>query len=160
MKMLKQNSKYIVFGLLAVVAGGCAGLPGSHSSDSGKELAATGPSVIFARVEPGTIELNRDFQPTRPAEVLADVKDFNSQVTDVNLQFTNVPLEVPMENIGGSTWRARLSPRQLEMLAVSGRTTKYEARVIARDKDGKSGMSKDPVDVAVKAPDLSSSASG
>ena len=122
--------------------------------------ANSGPTVVSARAEPGTIELNRDRQPTRPAEVIADIKDFTSKVTDVKLQFTNLPLEIPMENIGGSTWRAQISPRQLEMLAVSGRTTRYEANVIVRNEDGKTGMSKNPVEVAVKAPEVSGSQTG
>ena len=92
--------------------------------------------------------------------MIADIKDFTSKVTDVKLQFTNLPLEIPMENIGGSTWRAQISPRQLEMLAVSGRTTRYEANVIVRNEDGKTGMCKNPVEVAVKAPEVSGSQTG
>jgi hypothetical protein len=116
--------------------------------------AAHGPAVLSARSEPETVELNREFQPTRPAEVVADVKDLTSTITDVKLQFANIPLEIPMENIGGSTWRAQLTPRQLEMLAVSGRTTQYAANVVAKNQEGKTAMTRNPVQVAVKAPDL------
>lgn len=130
------------------------------SSEAELAAANNGPAVVSAKTEPGTIELNRDLQPTRPAEVVADIKDFTSKITEVKLQFANIPLEIPMENVGGSTWRAQLSPRQLEMLAVSGRTTRYEANVIAKNEDGKTAMTKNPVEVAVKAPDLAGSQTG
>ena len=57
-----------------------------------------------------------------------------------------------MENIGGTMWRAELTPQELQMLAVSGKTVKYNANVVAKNADGE--MSKAlPVTVAVKAPD-------
>ena len=162
MMMPKLNSCYVVavslsslMSLCMVTVAGCASMGSSKNTDAESSLSANGPSVVYARSEPGTVELNRDFQPTKPAEVLADIKDFQSPISDVKLQFTNVPLEVPMENIGGTTWRAQFSPRQLEMLAVSGRTTHYEANVIARNKEGKTSVSKNPISVAIKAPDMS-----
>lgn len=155
----KFNLSYVTFGLMLSIASGCATMRGESS---GKDLsqANSGPTVVYAKTEPGTIELNRNFQPARPAEVVADIKDFTGKITDVKLQFANIPLEIPMENIGGSTWRAQFTPRQLEMLAVSGRTTRYEANVIARNNEGKTTMSKNPVEVAVKAPELTGTGSG
>lgn len=125
-----------------------------HGSSEGKEVAAAGPTVMNVRTEPSTVELNRDLQPLQPAEVLADVKDFRSNITEVKLQFTHVPLEIPMENIGGTTWRTQLTPRQLQMLAVSGRTIKYEATIMAKNAEGQVASSKTPVEVSIKSPDL------
>jgi hypothetical protein len=137
----KFNLVYVAFGLVTAFTVGACSTMQSGPSDKDMASASTGPAVVYTRVEPSTVELNRDFQPSKPAEVLADVKDFNSKVKDVKLQFENVPLEIPMENIGGSTWRAQLTPRQLEMLAVNGKTTSYKAHVVARDEDGKSAVS-------------------
>lgn len=116
--------------------------------------AVQGPTVIYAHTEPSVVELNRDLQPLRPAEVIADVKDFSSPVTQVSLRFLKVPIEIPMHNIGGSTWRAELTPKQLQDLAVSGRTVRYDAIVVTKNEDGDVGRLKRPVQVAVKAPDL------
>lgn len=136
----------------ALTTSSCSTIQGK---ESGEKIASSGPTVLFARTQPGTIELDRDLVPIQSAQVLADVKDFKSKITDVKLQFQNVPLEVPMENIGGTTWRAVLSPRQLELLAVSGKTIKYDAQVVARNEEGQVGMSEKPVQVAIKAPDIS-----
>ena len=125
---------------------GSAG-PGSH------QLSANGPTVINARAEPGVIVLNSDMQPMSPAQVIADVKDFKSRVTDVRLKFLDVPLEVPMENIGGTAWRAELTPQELQMLAVSGKTVKYRARSwLPRTPAEISLQATEPLFVAVKAP--------
>jgi hypothetical protein len=158
-KLTALSLPFLTFTLLAIGASGCA-TGQSARNNASQDTSASGPSVVYARSEPSTVELNRDFQPTQPAEVLADVKDAESKVSDVKLQFTSIPLEIPMENIGGTTWRAQLTPRQLEMLAVSGRTTRYEANVIARNQDGKTSMTTKPVDVAVKAPDLTGAGTG
>lgn len=150
-------STWSAWALWALVsASGCSSAP-TRTSSTGEvqnSAAAQGPAVAFARTEPGTVELNRDFQPMRPAEVLADVKDFASRIDNVMLQFSGIPLEVPMENVGGTTWRAQLTPRQLEMLAVSGQTIKYKANVVAHDENGKVGKTEQPVDVSVKTPDV------
>jgi len=117
---------------------------------SGEDIAARGPTVVDVRSNPKTIELTGSSQPQ--AEVLADVKDFNVKVSDVRLRFLHVPLELPMEHVEGSTWRAKLSRNQLERLAVSGQTTKYEANVIARNTKGEITVSEKPVTIAIKAP--------
>ena len=113
--------------------------------------------MLNARTEPGTIELNTQLQPKMTAEVVADVKDFNANVTDVRLRFSQVPLEIPMQNIGGSTWRAVLSPRQLQLLAVAGRTMKYDANVVAKDEAGMTGVTRDPFTIEVKTPAIGTS---
>lgn len=122
---------------------------------SDKEISARGPTVLYVRAEPGTIELNRDLRPLEPAEVLADVKDFRDKVTEVKLRFINVPMEIPMENVGGTTWRARLTPEQLKKLAVSGQTIKYETEVVAKNSQGLTATSEKPAIVAIKTPEIS-----
>ena len=130
----------------------CSSMPGQ--SESSQNLSANGPTILNARTQPGTIELNTALQPNQPAEILADVKDFNSTITDVKLRFVHVPLELPMKNIGGTTWRAQLSPKQLQLLAVSGKTMKYDANIIAKNEAGQTAVSGEPVTVAVKTPEV------
>lgn len=134
----------------ALTAGGC-----STGQKSGQDIAASGPTVLNAEAKPSTVELNRDLVPNRTPEVLADVKDFKSKIRDVKLKFTHVPLQVSMENIGGTTWRGVLSTKQLQTLAVAGKSTKYDATVVARNEQGQVGMSENPVTITVKAPDMS-----
>ena len=138
---------YPLLGLM-VLGGGCS------TAQQGDKHEEKGPTILTARSEPGTIELNRDLQPIQAPKVIVDVKDFRSQVTDVMLHFENVPITVPMENVGGSTWEAKLDAHQLEMMAVSGETIKYGAQVIAKNADGKTATSEKPVEIAVKAPRL------
>jgi hypothetical protein len=111
------------------------------------------------RTEPGTIELNRDLQPIRVAKVQADIQDLHSEVTEVTLQFDNVPLTVPMTKVGGTTWEVQLDSHALEMMAVSGETAKYGAQIMAKNADGKQALSDRPVVVSVKAPSLVKSSS-
>ena len=118
-------------------------------------MASSGPTVVDAKTNPGTFELSSDFKPTQTATIVADVKDFTAKVTDVNLRFLHVPMEIPMQNIGGTTWRAQLSSEQLKTLAVGGQTIKYDVNVVAKDEDGMTAVSKEPINIAVKAPDLS-----
>jgi hypothetical protein len=155
-----KTKSYIIQSLLIaagalLVANGCSSLPGQ--SESGKSISSTGPTVLNARAEPSTVELNRNLQPIQNAEIVADVKDFTSKVTSVKLRFVDVPIQVPMENIGGTTWRAQLSSGQLRALAVSGKTINYDANIIAKNEKGQTAMSSSPVTVAVAAPDLSRS---
>ena len=115
-------------------------------------ISTSGTSL--RRYELTTPKLDRSLQPTQQAEVIAEVKDFTSNVTEVRLRFVRVPMEIRMQNIGGTTWRAQLTPKQLQTLAVGGQTMTYEANVIARNREGLIGVSKEPVEVAVSAPDL------
>lgn len=133
---------------------GCSSMIGS-SGPSDKEISSRGPTVLYVRAQPGTIELNRNLQPTQSAEVLADVKDFRDKVTEVKLRFVNVPLEIPMKNVGGTTWRAELTAAQLKKLAVSGETIRYETEVVAKNSKGQIAVSDKPAVVAIKAPELS-----
>jgi hypothetical protein len=158
-KSLPIQSLLFIAGSLSLAAG-CSTFKSSETAEAGKELAAIGPTVLNARSEPSTVELNRSLQPIKTPEILADVKDFRSKVTDVKLKFVHVPITVAMENIGGTTWRAELTPQQLQMLAVSGKTISYDANIVARNERGQTAVSTTPVTVAVKAPDLAQNTSG
>jgi hypothetical protein len=136
----------------AIAVNGCSSL--GLNKESGKDISRNGPTVLNARTEPGTIQMNQALQPTSSAEILADVKDFDSKVNDVKLEFVSVPIQVAMQNIGGTTWRAELTAQQLQMLAVSGKTISYDANIVAKDVDGRSGVTSSPVSLAIKAPDL------
>jgi hypothetical protein len=152
MKTLKI--KMSLFGAVALLAAGCSSMGGSQPGTSGKDIASSGPSILNARALPSTVELDGQLQPKQTAQIFADVKDFQSAVTDVKAEFLHVPIEVPMKNVGGTTWRADLTPKQIQMLAVSGKTISYDANIVARDADGKVSLTQNPVTVSIKAPDL------
>ncbi len=150
--MRTKNFAAIALFLVAGITG-CSSMSGTKS-DAGKDISATGPTVLNERVMPGTVELDKSLQSKEPVQVVADVKDFQAPVTDVKLQFLHVPLTVPMEKVGGSTWSATLSPEDLRQLAVSGQTMSYQAQVIATNESGNIGTSADPVSISVKTEDL------
>jgi hypothetical protein len=107
-----------------------------------------------ARTTPTTIQLNQNLIPTERPAITADVKDFNHKVSDVRLKFIHVPVEIPMEKVEGTTWRATLSTEQLQLLAVTGRTVRYEANVIANNEKGQTAISQVPITISIKAPEL------
>ncbi|MGK5083698.1 hypothetical protein WDW37_10375 [Bdellovibrionota bacterium FG-1] len=157
---MKNHTKmpYIVTlfsGLLFLQVTACSSMP--WNSESGKDIATSGPTVLNAHTEPGTFSLNQQLKPNETNKVVADVKDFGSKVTDVKINFTEVPLSIPMKNVGGSTWVAELNAEQLKRLAVSGKTMKYEARVEAKDESGKISTSKGPVEISVQTPEVTKS---
>ena len=122
--------------------------------ESAKNIAQTGPTVLNAHADPGTFELNNQLRATQKNQVLADVKDFNSKVVDVKLNFSQIPLSVPMKNVGGTTWAAQLSPDQLKSLAVSGKTMKYEGTVVAKDEAGNTATSNSPISIWINTPEI------
>lgn len=126
----------------------------SSQTELGKDIASTGPTIMNARTTPTTIQLNQNLQPTEKPTVTADVKDFNNRVSDVKLKFIHVPVEVPMQNLGGTTWRATLTPEQLQLLAVSGRTVRYEANVVASNDKGQTAITQTPITIQIRAPEL------
>ncbi len=85
--------------------------------------------------------------------MLATVKDFNSKVTDVHLRFTRVPITVTMKKGEGDQWIGNLSKKELKELAVSGHTMRYDATIVAKNKNGQVATSKSPLTIYVKAPD-------
>jgi hypothetical protein len=137
--------------LLALLAAACSSPPTSKSE---KDLALRGPTVVDARAEPDTFELNRELE-LRGAEVVANVQDFNSRIKSVKLTFARIPLEIPLKHVAGNTWRAELSDKQLQKLAVDGTTMKYDAYIVATDHEGMMSTSPKPITIAVKAPSLS-----
>jgi hypothetical protein len=128
---------------------------GGGTKSSGEQLSQSGPNVVDVRSDPSTIVLNNNWQPNQPPTITAEIKDFTSNVRDVKLRFVSVPLEIPMQNISGTTWTATLTQEQIRTLAVGGQTTTYEVNVIARNEDGQIAVSKKPFEVAIKGPDLS-----
>jgi hypothetical protein len=152
---MKTTKKFILTTALPIALTALGACSSVGKSKSGDQIAAQGPTVLDARTNPGTFELNSAYQPTQPAEILAEVKDFSSNIKDVRLRFVHVPLEIPMKHVEGSTWRAQLSPNQLKSLAVGGQTMNYQVNVIARSADGMVATSSEPLKVAVSAPDLS-----
>lgn len=141
-----------ILGGIALVA--CVSGCGTSDKDL-RERQAQGPMIINPRSNPETIELNRYMQPKEPHEFLAEVKDFTAKVTDVRLRFKDAPLEIPMERVGGSTYRAELSTDQVRKLGVSGETIEYEAEVVARNERGQEVVSDDELEFEVKAPEIS-----
>ncbi len=152
----KQRRQSVVGGLLAAglafQMAACSSAPWNR--ESAKDVAQEGPTVLNARTDPGTIELNKSLRANQPARVLADVKDFNSKVKDVTLEFTEVPYKVPMKNLAGTTYVATLDAKQLKRLAVSGKTITYQAMVTAKDQSGKVASAKSPLEIKIKAPEL------
>jgi hypothetical protein len=147
-KTLKTISP-IVIGMSLVAFSGCSSI-GSKSAD---DLAYTGPTVMETRTDPSTFELNRNLDPKTDTQVVATVKDFNSKITDVHLRFTRVPINIALKKGQGDEWVGTLSKKELRELAVSGHTMKYEAEIIAKNKNGQVATSKSPLDIYVKAPD-------
>ncbi len=128
-------------------------MPGQNSKNS-EDIAMSGPTVLDAKTNPGTFDLNQNLEPVSRTQVVASVKDFQHKVTDVRIRFLHVPMEISMKEVSGSTWVADLSSSQLKQLAVNGHTMKYEANVVARDNSGQTAVSKSPIEIAVRAPDI------
>lgn len=153
--MRLKTTRFLLLGslLLTIVSlTSCSSGPApSKESDPGS------PIILTTRTEPGTIELNRDLQPLRVPKVQADIEDLHSKVTEVTLEFEDIPVTVPMTNVGGSTWEVQLDEHALEMMAVSGQTAKYGATIMAKNADGKRALTEKPVEISVKAPSLAKS---
>ena len=155
---MKPTHKLLPLCVMAIFSAiGCSHAPAANGPQgfAAKDLNVNGPTIVEAPyVEPTIVTLNAAMQPTQPAIITTDVKDFKSTITDVHLKFRDIPLEVPMTSAGGTTWRAELNPNQLQMLAVSGKTMHYQADIIARDANGLEQTSKRGVALAVKAPEV------
>ena len=133
---------------LTLAISGCASNRTAPSNS-----ASEGPRIIESRVQPEKIELNNYFQAKQPNQIFAEVQDWKSEVNNVHVQFLNVPMNIPMQRVSGTTWRAELSTDQLKKLAVSGKTMKYRANIIAQDANGLVSSSYKPVEISVEAPD-------
>lgn len=113
-----------------------------------------GPIVLNVRANPETVNLDRNFKPTSPAEVLAEVKDYKAEVTEVRMNVRNTPISIPMQHVSGTTWRATLTPAQLKTLGIGDQTTQYDVDVIAKDSMGLSKVERSTASIQVKGPDL------
>lgn len=131
----------------------CALFRDSRTADA---ISPTGPTVVEIQTEPGTFELNEEWRPRTESKVIAQVMDITSEIEEVRLRFSQVPMHIPMEHAGGSTWQATLTPEQLRALAVAGETMRYEASVIARNEDGLITVGPDPIEIRIKAPMMDS----
>ncbi|OFZ18615.1 MAG: hypothetical protein A2X94_01605 [Bdellovibrionales bacterium GWB1_55_8] len=138
---------------LIVTVTGCSTIRGEKSG-SGEELAASGPTVVDVQVQPETVELNQQNQLNAPAAVVAQVQDIRSDVTNVTIRFLNAPVELPMEHVSGTSWRAEIPTETVQRLAINNQTTTYQANIYARNADGEVGVSREPIDIAIKAPNV------
>ncbi len=143
--------------LFIALLAGCSGAKSRSNEEAGTAAAEDGPVITAARAEPATVALDRYLRPGQPASITADVHDFRSPIVDVRARFLQVPLELPMKNVGGNTWRAELTPQQLRMLSVSGQTMRYDASVVVKDEQGREVTSPQTFEVAIQAPDLAQS---
>lgn len=132
---------------------GCSTAP-TPTYVSEAKVAPTGPTVMNARSSPSTVELDTQLQAKYNPQILADIKDFTSPVNKVTLRFMDVPIEIEMNNLQGTTWQATLTPEQVKKLAVSGKSIKYFLEIIATDEQGRSASSPEPVQIVIKAPEL------
>ncbi len=148
-------STTLLASLVVMTSAGCSSSP--VSGPTSKDLAYDGPTIIDAKLEPSTIELNRDLKMNN-AQVVAEVADYGAKVKSVTLDFKDIPLKIPMKHLKASTWTATFTEKQLEKLAVNGKTMKYEAKIIAKDANGRSAESRDTITIAVKAPDATAKA--
>ncbi len=153
MKTLKLTWLTASFVVSLFLLNGCSNMP-KTGGDESKELSYTGPTILNPRTIPEKVELNKNLQPSQPVQVLADVKDFRSPITSVKLKFINVPLELPMQRMAGTTWSVRVPPERLKDLAVAGQTMNYDATIIATNEKGQEAVSSKNVVVSVAAPEL------
>ncbi len=149
-------STTLLASIVAATIAGCSSGPLGNGASS-KDLAYEGPTIIDAKLDPSTIELNRDMKMNN-AQVVAEVADYGAKVTSVTLDFKDIPMKIPMKHKKGTTWVADFNQKQLEKLAVSGKTMKYDARLIAKDEKGRTAESKDYLTIAVKSPDATAKA--
>lgn len=121
------------------------------------KLSPTGPTVLNPRSSPSQVELDAQLQAKYNPQFLADIKDFSSPVNKVTLRFMEVPIEVDMRNLQGTTWEATLSPEQVKKLAVTGKSMKYRVEIVATDEEGRSAVSAEPVQITITAPEIARS---
>lgn len=158
--MKMNNNRFVLCALvLGFSFAGCSTVKEKvGGGESTEGMAAAGPTVLNPRVNPDTLELNRNMKAMETMEILAEVKDFSAPVTDVRVKFDQVPMEVTMKSMGGTTWRAELNDEQIQKLAIGNQTTRYEGKIVATNSLGKVAVGEETVSVKIKAPDLSEKA--
>jgi len=144
----------LIFALLLIAAGCTHSRPRSEQAGMVPPDVLNGPQVLAARPSEDRIELNRDLQPTRPMEILAEVReDGGVEITDVRLRFDGAPLEIAMQRIPlGTTWRATMTGRQFQLLSVAGRTVRVSAHVTAIDSQGRHSANDPQLDFLLTTP--------
>jgi hypothetical protein len=138
--------------LILGIVGASAGCSTFQSHKNSEDIAASGPTILNAKADPSTVQLNPNLQPKENALLFADVKDFDSRIQNVHVRFIHVPIDLPMKQVAGTTWEAELTPGQLKELAVSGQTIRYEANVIAMNEKGQTAVSSAPISLSIQAP--------
>jgi hypothetical protein len=165
MKTLSRNPKvalaFISMGLM-IGALGCSSEPKQSPGEGAENLGAP-PVVLNPRAEPKQVNLNEKFEVSRPIDVFADVKSFNSSIdkvklrlsfapeTEEKMKFFKNPVEVKMERLSGTTWKAHLDQSQLRKLAINGQSLKYRGQVYAQNDRGQITVSGQPVEITIKA---------
>lgn len=157
---MKKPIHVVLTGFLTGCAALFTGCASTSDLQAKAEGSQNGPVIMNPRISPETVELTRYLQPKSPNHILAEVKDFRSEVTNVHLKLSHAPIEVPLERIGGTTWRGELTSDQLKRLAVSGKTMKYRGTIVAQNELGQVAMSKDQVEIQVEAPKFDPDLSG
>jgi hypothetical protein len=162
-----QDSKIgLVFLSLSVLIGAAACSTPSGSTQQDQKVAEAGapPVVVNPRAEPKMVNLSEGLSTPKPVEVFADVKTFDAGLDKVSLRLTfspeteqrmkffKKPIEMRMENVGGTTWRARLTNRELEMLAINGESITYQGQILAQNDRGQITMSGEPIEITIHAP--------
>lgn|GEM_PF-1616303 len=169
-RLIMKNTLLALVGSLSLttlLVAGCSSTPSSNS-----EKMAYAPSVINPRSSLPVVAVGSDLKPAQTPEILADVKDFGSDITDVklrlslssdtpeNMRYLRGPIDVPMEHVQGTTWRAKLSDEQIKQLAINGQSMHYEGKVIAKNDKGLVAFSQTPVDLTVQTAPIPSGQSG
>jgi hypothetical protein len=151
-------SRLAAFTALSLVlsAAACSTSPKSARGGQPGQVGVNGPGIEDSRVEPEIVQLDRYLRPTQPARIITEIQDYSSPIVEVSARFLQVPLEVPLRNIGHRTWSADLTPQQLRMLSVTGQTMRYDAAISVRDAQGHTVVSPDTFQVAISAPDITS----
>jgi len=153
MKTLNLTSAFAVV-IASSVAFTLSACSSSPKGSEDQQMVMGGPRIVNPRAQSDTIELNQYFQAKEPNAFFVDVQDFGGSVENVKLRFLNAPIEIPMDKVGGTTYRGELSSQQLKSMAVTGKTMKYDAKVVARNDRGVVSVSKDTLSVEVEAPDF------
>ncbi|MDR3607522.1 MAG: hypothetical protein P4M08_09090 [Oligoflexia bacterium] len=150
--MKKHTLAVVVLSTIGMIAmsSGCSTFGGGHKSS--EEIASTGPTILTAKSNPSTIELDQNLEPKQNAYVFADVKDFSSRVQNVHVKFLHVPIDLPMKQVAGTTWEAELTPAQLKELAVSGQTIRYQANIVAMNAKGQTAVGASPLEISIRSP--------
>jgi hypothetical protein len=144
---------------IALLSSACAA---TSKTEAHPRIAPGGPAILNPRAQPGFVDLrNRPAMGGKP-EISAEVLDARSRIDTVRLRlyfsdgvderirYFKAPLDIEMKPVGGAKWHAILDDRQLNLLAIAGESLTYNARVIARDEQGRVCVSNTPFEVTIR----------